>query len=96
MKKFHENIEQWGSAIENRWKLITPTKQRKYIVLLFTIYLLITIGAMLLAWQEGRGRQKGPDKLEHITNPLRIRKNSKSRLKVIHYIKNYQLYERTK
>jgi len=91
MKKLHEHINRWSSAIENRWKLIPSLKQRKYVVIVFTIYLLITIGAMVLAWHEGQGvRKRDTNKIEHITNPLK--KESKTGLKVIHSSNIYQLF----
>ncbi len=71
MKKIHEFIDQWSSSVEDRWKLLAPRKQRKYILMFFAAYILITMGAMFITWYEGQKTDaSNSEAIRHIRNPL--------------------------
>ncbi|MBT2559819.1 nitrogen regulatory IIA protein [Pedobacter sp. ISL-68] len=76
MKKLRAMFHVWESRIEQRWSKLSERKQRRFIVLFFAGYLLITACVIATVWfdakTERRTRKNG---IEHIQNPILKREN---------------------
>ncbi len=75
MKKIHNKIDQWSSAIEDQWKLLGPKQQRKFVLIFSAAYLVITATVMVFAWNEGRHNYPEKSDIRHINNPLLNERN---------------------
>jgi len=71
MKKLKAFFHSCESRVEERWQKLSARKQRKFVVLFFAGYLLITICVILTVWYDAKteARRRKND-IEHIRNPV--------------------------
>ncbi|ALR29237.1 hypothetical protein ATE47_01235 [Chryseobacterium sp. IHB B 17019] len=76
MKKLKAIFHIWESRIEEGWSKLSERKQRRFVVLFFAGYLVITGCVIATIWYdaktETRVRKNG---IEHIQNPILKREN---------------------
>ncbi|MCY1662615.1 nitrogen regulatory IIA protein [Chryseobacterium sp. SL1] len=58
------------NRIEEYWHSLSPRKQRRFVLLFFTGYLLVTGCVILKVWHDGKAdAQMRKNEIEHIRNP---------------------------
>jgi hypothetical protein len=70
MKRLRAIFHSWESRIEDRWHKLSAKKQRKFVVLFFAGYLLVTGCVIITVWYDARMDAKLKRyELDHIRNP---------------------------
>lgn len=82
MNKFRILLHSWETRVEHRWQRLSARKQRQYVILFFTGYLLLTSGVVMTVWYDAKtaaARQKPA--IDHIHNPVVKQHTSRSDIK---------------
>lgn len=69
MKNFRKTINHSFDRLDNKWRRLPVHKQQRYMLLLFVVYLLLTITVIISIWYEMGTPKKGRS-IEHIENPI--------------------------
>lgn len=71
MKKLKAFLHACESRIEARWQKLPDRKQRRFVVLFFAGYLLITGCVILTVWYDAKADARmRKNQIEHIRNPI--------------------------
>lgn len=71
MKKLKAILHSWETRIEGRWQQLSAKKQRKFVVLFFVGYLLITGCVIVGVWYDSKSTaQTQENGTSHIRNPI--------------------------
>ncbi|MBO9676365.1 MAG: nitrogen regulatory IIA protein [Sphingobacteriaceae bacterium] len=71
MKKLKIIFHAYEARIERWWQKQSTGKQRRFVILFFACYLLLTGCVILTVWYEAKADdKKRKNEIEHIRNPL--------------------------
>jgi hypothetical protein len=79
MTRVRINIDKWFDRQDKSWRALPLDKQRKYMLCLFLVYLLLTAGVILKVWYD----VAKPDNrmvIGHIDSPVRKKESPASHL----------------
>lgn len=80
MKKLRIDMDKWFEKLDERWRTLPLSKQHKYTLCFFTMYLLLTAGVIFKGWYEVSMSNNDMD-IERIENPVLKKKGSPALLK---------------
>ena len=94
MKNLRTKIDNWFERLDERWKALPVGKQRRYTLLFFAGYLLLSVAVMLKVCYDV-AKSDNKITIEHIENPIiKKEKSSAPPLDSIETILKKKLYER--
>lgn len=71
MKNIRTMITDSCDKLDGQWRKLPAGKQRKYVILFFAGYLLLTGGVIMTVWYDSKtGTAKQKTITGHITNPI--------------------------
>jgi S-methylmethionine-dependent homocysteine/selenocysteine methylase len=71
MKRLKALLKICESWIEERWQKLSAKKQKKFVVLFFAGYLVVTACVILTVWYDAKAdASMRKNELEHIRNPI--------------------------
>ncbi|MBT2621893.1 nitrogen regulatory IIA protein [Chryseobacterium sp. ISL-6] len=88
MKKLRLFIDTCVYRLEERWQKLSSTKQRKFLILFFAGYLLITGFVIMSVWYDAKSANSiEKARIDHIRNPVLkqdtpLRDSSSTHLKI--------------
>ena len=77
MKKLRERLDNWFNKLDERWRSLPVKRQRKYTLLFFMGYLLLTVIVIAKVWFD-TSKPNPTIEIRHIENPVIQKKKSET------------------